>query len=621
MGLFDKWNKNKFSIYKSEEKTVLKLIENINNFVGKLAKGIDDSTDELTKRINNKTDELTKRINNKTDLYGDHKGSWQGLNRPTLSEEGMRATVEQLADETIPNIETHLADIAINVKGHTSENQIGTTRNEAEQTYVYPTRIVNPVLPDAPTVKNIPNKGIDLIAHWYNDFGLEKTAASPSQANGSYIWYDWRWNHTTNPNYDPSRHPLLGWYAGDDPKTLDWICYWLAEAGVNVVCPVGYVPSTDAWNEPSDEAYWQYVLFNQVKNFRSLKYIPWLKYNGTQEDCNKQHNDVINNIVLKYKNIYIYNCNGKKYATFFVWSSEQMRGVYDNYNGSSRTQAHYESLATTLKGLGFDGICLLLRQFKGADGTVWKQSQLDSMKANGVIMLQAGYEMRYGSNESYSNLYSNYVNNVVFPTTQDTVINVVTSAKTQEPHPSGWNLAGSTPDLFRQVLQKAVVHVATHNLPKMITIYNVSEWAEGGAGLIPNKRDGFGYLDAIRAVNLNSKENLNIDMIKTDVKDFVLTSSKEWTILKKNNVTLNGRTGATKTVIDMGYLNNYNYQDNKDNYAFFTTLDFPDSNIDYQCSVYTNVSFSASRIYVTVINNSGDDITDVGVSVMIRKVT
>ena len=89
MKFFDKWNKGKFSIYKSEEKTVLKLIENINNFIGKLAKGVD----------------------NKTELHGDHKGSWQGLNRPTLSEEGMRATVEQLIDETLPNINEQLETI------------------------------------------------------------------------------------------------------------------------------------------------------------------------------------------------------------------------------------------------------------------------------------------------------------------------------------------------------------------------------------------------------------------------------------------------------------------------------------------------------------------------------
>lgn len=72
--LFDKWNKAKFNVYDSEEKTVLKLLTNLSNFIG----------------------ELTGEVDKKTDLNGDHKGSWQGLNRPTLSEEGMRATVENL---------------------------------------------------------------------------------------------------------------------------------------------------------------------------------------------------------------------------------------------------------------------------------------------------------------------------------------------------------------------------------------------------------------------------------------------------------------------------------------------------------------------------------------------
>ena len=83
--LKDFWNKNRFSIYTSEEKTTLKLIENIVNF------------------INNN---LIDVIDNKTDVNGNHLGSWQGLDRPTLSEEGMRATVEKL-DDDINNILTH----------------------------------------------------------------------------------------------------------------------------------------------------------------------------------------------------------------------------------------------------------------------------------------------------------------------------------------------------------------------------------------------------------------------------------------------------------------------------------------------------------------------------------
>lgn len=68
------WNGNRFSVYTSEEKSTLKLVE------------------ELGKQTNFNTDELE----NKTDKNGDHPGTWQGLSKPTLSEEGMRATVEKL---------------------------------------------------------------------------------------------------------------------------------------------------------------------------------------------------------------------------------------------------------------------------------------------------------------------------------------------------------------------------------------------------------------------------------------------------------------------------------------------------------------------------------------------
>lgn len=104
MGLLDKWNKNKFSIYKSEEKTVLKLIQSLGKWV----------------------EDLIKVTENKTDLYGDHKGTWQGLNKPTLSEEGMRATVEQITNKSIPNIQNNIVDI---------ETQLAENANYAEVNY------------------------------------------------------------------------------------------------------------------------------------------------------------------------------------------------------------------------------------------------------------------------------------------------------------------------------------------------------------------------------------------------------------------------------------------------------------------------------------------------------
>lgn len=113
MSLLDKWNKNKFSIYKSEEKTVLKLLESIGKW----------------------TEEVIKTLDNKTDLYGDHKGSWQGLNRPTMSEEGMRATVEKIVDVDLPLINETITnnknefDLFKNTNGMVTLSSLGGIKN------------------------------------------------------------------------------------------------------------------------------------------------------------------------------------------------------------------------------------------------------------------------------------------------------------------------------------------------------------------------------------------------------------------------------------------------------------------------------------------------------------
>ena len=65
----------------------------------------------------------------------------------------------------------------------------------------------------------------DFIVHWYNDFGLEFTRQRASAWKG---WYYWTWNyHNAGAGskdsyalYDPERHPMLGYYRGDDPKIL-----------------------------------------------------------------------------------------------------------------------------------------------------------------------------------------------------------------------------------------------------------------------------------------------------------------------------------------------------------------------------------------------------------------
>ena len=70
-------------------------------------------------------------------------------------------------------------------------------------------------------------------------------------------------------------------------------------------------------------------------------------------------------------------------------------------------------------------------------------------------------------------------------------------------HPSTWDWPGSTPDLFASMCENAILRGRKAGAPPILTVYNVSEHAEGGAGLQPNMRDGKGYLDALRRA-LNS---------------------------------------------------------------------------------------------------------------------
>jgi len=106
---------------------------------------------------------------------------------------------------------------------------VGVPHNLDEKKYAYPVRLTDGFINPAPAGKPASTGGVEVIAHWYNDFGLEYTASSSNQANGSYQWYDWSWNYSGTADYDPSRHPLLGWYRGDDPNVLDWQCYWMGQ--------------------------------------------------------------------------------------------------------------------------------------------------------------------------------------------------------------------------------------------------------------------------------------------------------------------------------------------------------------------------------------------------------
>lgn len=540
--------------------------------------------DTLLQDINNKVDNFKNEVNNNVDIF--------------------KNKINEQLDAN--------AKLSINYDG------FGEQQNKNEETYTYPNRIDFGNLEKAPSVKNIPHKGIDLIAHWYNDFGLEYTASGVNQANGSYKWYDWRWNHTNTESYDAKRHPLLGWYKGDDVNVLDWICYWLAESGINVVCLTqtsGF--SNTNWNNPSDLHYWEYQLLNNVKNFKSLKYILSLKADSNKDTLEtlESQNDKVVEVYSQFPNVHTYIENSKRYACVFAWDTELLRGALDNYNGYTNINAYYIRLAKKMKNIGYDGVCIL-----GRNTNI--NNNFDYLRKNDVILFCADYSGMYGDRNSYYD-YEDYVNTVPFVTTQTdkTILNVLTSADSHKEHSSTWSVKGSTPELFKKLLNKALDFIEKNNMPKMLTIYNVSEWAEGGASLQPNVHDGFGYLDAVKSIRpINNKNVVNIEVIKKDSKNLVFENSQDWIVCKLTGITANGGSNGTKTIKDITPLVGlFDYTANLSNIVYFATLVYKNTEIS-DISCYINPSWSSKRCYVVITNNSGADITDLEIDIMIRKI-
>ena len=118
----------------------------------------------------------------------------------------------------------------------------------------------------------------------------------------------------------------------------------------------------------------------------------------------------------------------------------------------------------------------------------------DSLAKRGVLYFKASYSEDYASDSTYPARVANYAP----PIGVHTIVNTVTARHTHTPHPSKWNCPGSTPALFEEELRKAIAHIRENDMVRVVTCYNVAEWAEGGPGLQPNMQDGFAYLKAVR---------------------------------------------------------------------------------------------------------------------------
>ena len=134
---------------------------------------------------------------------------------------------------------------------------------------------------------------------------------------------------------------------------------------------------------------------------------------------------------------------------------------------------------------------------------------------NDLIFMRARY-----NNVSNSINYAQYATGMQLPTTYKNFSppTVMTSGESMPPHPSNWKMTGSTPTLFGQAVKSSCDYINSNNCLPMLFVYNVSEWAEGGPGLIPNIADGFGYLDAL------SNALVNRYSIKSSTSEIITTT-------------------------------------------------------------------------------------------------
>ena len=363
-----------------------------------------------------------------------------------------------------------------------------------------------------------PVESVSIMAHWYNDFGLDYTRVQ--NGTGGWVgWYTWEWNHTDTTidgDYDPDRHPLLGWFRGDDVNVIDWHCYWLREAGLTGVLLQATGLDTTLWGDPEDRDYWLYQLFKNTPNFKGLNYCIGGPAQGDKAELISAWEGIINDIYLVHGNYQIVNVNGGRYPAIYLHDVATMRsGVFSS---DTEFESWMGGISDTFKSAGFDGVFIY-----GRNATFYtleaNKALYNRLSLLDIVMVEIDYGNFSGSYTAPT-VYSDYINE--FGTAYDAVkfrhLPNVMTARDSKSHPSGWDTPGSTPALFRDGLEKAAnAAIKNDTIPNIVTIYNIGEWAEAGASLQPSVGQGWGYMNALRQINAEEglTKNTVLDMSYT----------------------------------------------------------------------------------------------------------
>ena len=342
---------------------------------------------------------------------------------------------------------------------------------------------------------------VDFMPYWYNDFGRKSQIL---RITGWVGWHYWTWNHHPHEGSaaktpcDEQRHPLLGWYYGDNPVTLDWQCYWMLKAGTKAVALL--TGDVSQWEEEYSGDHWIYQLFHNVPNFKKMKFCAFFGYWSKDKEALWEHwKQIADRLYFRNRDqIYMVNHGGKQYPLVQMWDMKILRENIDPDGGVENCKDLMLRLGNLFKEKGFEGVCFFSRECCRGAEELNSPANRAELEAAGVIHYDAYYEVGpFYNKEMPLTTYTELVDAFDPHMNPYQILNVTTGCHTRPPHPSGWVRPGQNPKDFGRLVKKAVDYLEQHpELQKIITCYNVAEWAEGGPGFQPNMLDGFGFLDA-----------------------------------------------------------------------------------------------------------------------------
>lgn len=125
MGLFEQWNTNRFSIYKNQEKTVLKLIEELPKWFDTATAKIDEVEGKADSNTLNKVSHTEMNNKYKISESGNFTGTWHGFT-PLQSDVGLAAQVEQNRQDILKRVykyHVNVRDYGATGNGSTDDTQ------------------------------------------------------------------------------------------------------------------------------------------------------------------------------------------------------------------------------------------------------------------------------------------------------------------------------------------------------------------------------------------------------------------------------------------------------------------------------------------------------------------